>query len=271
MKRFLVPTDFSDCAGNAITVALKLAEKMDALVYFLHIMPEALEVVHTPHPMRPIQHNPQIGFARDQLNRLVSEAEHHDVKATQLLIFEKADERIENFIKPYNIDLIIMGSHGASGIRELVIGSHTQRVVRQAQVPVLVIKHAIERIEFPTILFASTFTETLGNSLDMVVKLASIWKSTIHLLFVNLNDNLRSHKEANATMNNFVSRYPDQSFSQNIAEANDEEWAIRQFAEQLNADLIAVTAHDKAGFIFKHCIAEDLVNHEDRPILVLPK
>jgi nucleotide-binding universal stress UspA family protein len=271
MKRLLVPTDFSPCAYKAAQAAMSIAAKMDAIIYFLHIMLEPLDVPHTPNPQRPIQHNPQIGFARDQLNKLVLEAEHRDVKTTQLLIFEKADERIENYIKPYAIDLIVMGSHGATGKRELVIGSNTQRVVRNAVVPVLVIKQPLPAQGFSNIVFASTFTEQLSEPFATVVAFAKYWDAQVHLLFVNLNDRLTSADKANEAMKKLTRDYPDRSFTTSIAEANDEEWAISQFTEQIGADLIALTAHDKAGFIFKHCIAEDLVNHEDTPVLVLKK
>ena len=52
---------------------------------------------------------------------------------------QRENEQIERYIKPLNIDFVVMGSHGATGIRELVIGNNTQRIVRKSSIPVLVI------------------------------------------------------------------------------------------------------------------------------------
>lgn len=62
--------------------------------------------------------------------------------------------------------------------------------------------------------------------------------------------------------------YPKLKYTVNDIETNDEEWAIHQFAEKINADLIAITTFDKTGFI-SHSVAEDLVNHETIPVFVI--
>jgi hypothetical protein len=63
--------------------------------------------------------------------------------------------------------------------------------------------------------------------------------------------------------------YPDLSTTQNNIEVNDEEWGIHQFLEKTGADMMAITKYNKTGFILSHSVAEDLVKHEEVPILVL--
>ncbi len=62
--------------------------------------------------------------------------------------------------------------------------------------------------------------------------------------------------------------YPKLQYTVNDIETNDEEWGIHQFVEKINADMIAITTHDKTGFL-SHSVAEDLVNHETIPVLVI--
>jgi nucleotide-binding universal stress UspA family protein len=63
--------------------------------------------------------------------------------------------------------------------------------------------------------------------------------------------------------------YPDIEYTCNSIETNDEDWGIQQFVSKIGADLIAVTTREKTGFFVTHSIAENLVNHEDVPLLVL--
>lgn len=192
------------------------------------------------------------------------------IKATPLLVFDRGSEKIENYISPLKIDLIVMGSHGARGIRELVVGSNTQRLVRHSSVQVLVVKNRIsEPIKMESIVFASTFKEDITPALDQVVNFARLFKATVHMLFINFIDKLTDQKSIEAIIQKLTRSYPDVPFTSNTAEANDEEWGIHQFVEMIDADLVALTRGDKTGFLVRHSVAEDLVNHEKIPVLVI--
>lgn len=269
MKTILVPTDFSDCAKNATDAALELAARVKSTIYFLHIMPNPNDKPHVPGTGKIVQSNSEMVLAKNELNNLVAKAEKLGLKATPLLAFDKGNERIENYITPLEIDLIVMGSHGATGIRELVIGSTTQRVVRHSTVPVLVIKNLIAPFKVENILFASTFEINVKPAFDFVIQVAKLWNAQVHLLFVNFKDKTLDKKTMNSIGMELLKPYPEIQYTINSAETNDEEWLIHQFVDTTEADLIALTTYDKTGFIRAHSVAEDLVNHEEVPVLVL--
>jgi nucleotide-binding universal stress UspA family protein len=271
MKNILVPTDFSDCAQNAAQAAMLVAAKFKANIHFLHVMPNTDEGMHVPHNTKTSMANPQKGHAQNELNLLVAKATQLSLKATSLLVFDKGNERIENYIKPLEIDLIVMGSHGATGIRELVIGSNTQRVVRHSTVPVLVIKNLIkDTFKIESILFASTFVEDTAKAFNFVASFAKLWKATVHILFINFIDKITDKDTIKLVVRKLTEPYPDLVYASSSAEANDEEWGIHQFVDKIGGvDIIALTMHDKVGFLLTHSVAEDLVNHEELPVLVL--
>jgi nucleotide-binding universal stress UspA family protein len=271
MKNILVPTDFSDCANNAARAAMLVATKFKADIHFLHITPYTDETMHVPHGTKPSMTNPQKGHAQNELNLLVAKATHLGLKATPLLVFDKGGERIENYIKPLMIDLIVMGSHGATGIRELVIGSNTQRVVRHSSVPVLVIKNLIGGLfKIENILFASTFEEDTTKAFGIVAGFAKLWKATVHILFINFIDKVANQDTINRIVQKLTEPYPDMMCTTNSAEANDEEWGIHQYVDKIGGvNMIALTTHEKVGFFLTHSVAEDLVNHEELPVLIL--
>jgi nucleotide-binding universal stress UspA family protein len=273
MKKILVPTDFSECAKAATDVAVALAQKAGAELFFLHICQDPNMEAHVPAGIeRPQQEeDTQVVHSRNELSLLVNDAEKLGLKARQILVFDNGNDRIENYIEPYGIDFIVMGSHGVKGIREFVIGSNTQRIVRHVHVPVLVIKERPASVDFKNIVFASTFDHGVVEAFNEVAAFAMLLHSTVNLVYINFVDRLVAPADANKKMQALALKYPALQCSTNLAETNDEEWAIHQFAEELEADLISVPAKEKDGLIplLSSTIAEELVNHEHKPVLVL--
>jgi len=274
MKKILVPTDFSACAENAISVAIEIAKRAGAQIVFQHLFPDNSGSMHTLKPeAQAVQHKSQneaLGHAKAKLDELVIRAEHVGLAATPLLVMNKGIDKIENYIEPLGIDLVVMGSHGATGIRELILGTNTQRVVRHATAPIVVVKNKPDKIEFSSILFASTFHEDPALVLQTPVKLASLWNGTVHLLYVGLEKDKQTKAEVQEKMNVLRIQFPTATFTQNFITTNDPEWGIKHTAKDIGPDMIALTTEIKTGaFIFSHSLAENLVNHESLPVLIM--
>jgi nucleotide-binding universal stress UspA family protein len=274
MKKILVPTDFSPCSENALHVAIEIAKRAHAQVTLQHLYADSSGAFHTPKHTAsgaPANHDEFLALAKSKLDEAVKYAEHKGVDARQLLVMNRGSDKIENYIAPLAIDLVIMGSHGASGIREMIIGSHTQRVVRHAKAPVLVIKHKPRAISIANIMFASTFHDGGPSPALMVpVELASLWHGKIHLLYVGLEKDKRKKKDIEEKMTLLRKQFPAISFTNNFITTNDPEWGIKYAARDIKPDVIALTTQLKTGaFIFTHTLAEHLVNHESLPVLVI--
>ncbi len=271
MKNILVPTDFSYSADKAADTAMLVAAKFSAEIHFLHITQNIDENMHVPHNTNISLANPQKGHAQNELNLLVAKATKRGLKATPLLVFDKGGELMENYIKPLQIDLIVMGSHGATGFRELVIGSNTQHVVRHSSVPVLVIKNLTKGIfNIENILFASTFQDDSTKAFDFVADFAKAWKATVHILFINFIDKVTNQDTIDLVVQKLTKSHPDLVCTSSSIEANDEEWGIHQFVDKIGGvDMVALTTQEKVGFILSHSVAEDLVKHSELPVLVL--
>ncbi len=274
IKKILVPTDFSACAQNAVDVSIELAVRANAHIVFQHLIADRYGNLHVPKQDREADGrevaDPMIGKARSKLDELVAAAARLGISAQSLLVINKGNDRIENYIKPLDIDLVVMGSHGASGIREWIIGSVTQRVVRHAEAPVLVVKHRPEKIKFDSILFASTFHDDPFDALTIPVAITTLWKGTIHLLYIGLEKDHQSKADIEQKMELVEKQFPQTSFTRNFITTNDPSWGIKHPASTINPDSIALTTRLKTGaFIFSHSVAETLVNHESLPVLVM--
>lgn len=273
MKNILVPTDFSDCASAAAKVALDIAKKAQAEIYFLHMHETAPEGghahMHGGGQAGGMQHHSHEGHAKNELEKLVRNAEHNGVQAKPVLVKNTGNERLVSYIDGYNIDFVVMGSHGASGLKEFLSGSVTQRIVRESPVPVLVIKNGNETLEFKNIIFASSFEEDVHKPFLKIVEFADLINAHIHLLYVNMPFNFKETDEAITAMQTFHKKCPRGTCSINIFNALNEERGIQKFAESINADVIALTTHGRSGFmkLISRSITESLVNHSGVPVL----
>jgi nucleotide-binding universal stress UspA family protein len=271
MKKILVPTDYSDCSDNAIDVAKVIAVKSGAELYLLHLEEIVPEVAHVLHQTAREENPHHVGHARLQLQQLVDSIEKEGLKVRAVFVPNEGREAIQDYIKPYEIDFMVMGSHGAKGIREAFIGSNTQKVIKNSSVPVLVVKRPNKNFNPKKILFASTFREDVSKRLKEVVAFAKLWNAELDLVFLNLLSHLIEENEAKRIMAKQMESSPGITFTLNISETNDEEWGISKFARLVESDLIAVVYDTHTGFnrLFNSSVAEKLINHEEIPILVM--
>ena len=145
--RILVPVDFSDCSRAALECAVMLAERFGASIHVLHVW-------DTPHYVGPeflIREPGETGSPLEKAALTQAETEMDEF----LSAFPRREERFRVRFesgKPYesivklaedeHFDAIVMGSHGRSGLRRLVLGSVADKVVRTAPCPVITIRQA---------------------------------------------------------------------------------------------------------------------------------
>ncbi|MDV7393955.1 universal stress protein, partial [Arthrospira platensis SPKY1] len=96
-------------------------------------------------------------------------------------------DAIARYTAEHQIDLIVMGSHGASGKSEYFIGSNTQKVVREVHCPVLVVKSPLEILDFDKVVFASSFHEDEQEAFLRFKALVKPFVPEIHLVEVHTN------------------------------------------------------------------------------------
>ena len=122
MKKILVPTDFSQCAERASSVALALARKTQAEVHFLHIasVPTDWTTLVNSSDMYP-DVTKMVKHCQVKLNQLDSQADSENISARKFLVYNQNYRGILQHIKNNNIDLVVMGSQGASGIKEFQV------------------------------------------------------------------------------------------------------------------------------------------------------
>ncbi|HZY86563.1 MAG TPA: universal stress protein [Gemmataceae bacterium] len=144
LRRILVPTDFSKSSANALTYAAAFAEKFGAEILLLHVVqdlalfiPEAVLVAPPPAP--PVEQF--AAAARAALGRVIADLRPPGLTVRPEVVEGTPYEEIVRFARERDVDLIVIGTHGHTGLAHILLGGVTDKVVRRAPCPVLTVRH----------------------------------------------------------------------------------------------------------------------------------
>ena len=270
MKRILVPMDFSEYAENALKAAAFFAKKNNAEIFLLHLLelPSQMSDAITTGSSVP-EVMLFIDKANDFLQKATEQPYLEGITISTSVQFEKAFNGIMSFTKSNKIDLIIMGSHGTSGIEELLIGSNAEKVVRLSEIPVLVLKKDINELHFDNFVFASDFSEETKEPFQKMIDFAEVFNAKLFLVMISTPNSFKNTVDAEKKMKKFIKNFEIQNYSLHIFNDTNIENGIINFSKKVNANLIGLCTHGRTGLahFFNGSISEDIVNHATKPVI----
>jgi len=143
VTRILVPVDFSEHSIRALDCGKTLAEKFGASIHLLTVVPDPF-VLPDPSswyvPVPPAYVDGLRCDAEEHLRSLMTPADRARYHAQSAVLFGSAPDGILEYSGRESIDLIVMGTHGRSGVARAVMGSVAEKVVRSAACPVLTVR-----------------------------------------------------------------------------------------------------------------------------------
>lgn len=137
VTRVLFPTDFSDCANQALKRAIAITEDFDAELYVLHIVDDSIITTHVQKE-REIILKELRNHALEQMKQSLPPELLQNFETTGAVKRGEPGKAIASYAETHGCDLIIMGSHGRTGLNRVLLGSVADKVVRLAKCPVLV-------------------------------------------------------------------------------------------------------------------------------------
>ena len=269
MKTILVPTDFSDHALYALKVAAIIAKKINAEIKLVHV-----------YNIPAYEFSEDIYYEKEYNNIIKTQAEEKLNTLTDMDILkgiEVSEQCVTNMLmrelatdKKYkDADLIVMGSHGKSGLSKMFIGSNTEKIVRLAESPVLTIKNEHTDFKIKKMVFASDFFGESYMVFEKIKFFADLYKAHIDLLKVITPKDFEPTPVSRKLMKDFAKKFKLTDYAINIYNATSIEKGITDFSDETNADLIAIETHGRTGIahLINGSLAEDVANHIDRPVL----
>lgn len=277
MTKVLVPFDFSEQAQYALDFTTALAETVD------NVQIEVLHVLEIP-PLDTMgtmgggveypDYENQIYFIeltkvkKKQMAELEEKYADKNFSLSTKVVFGNAYQGISTFISEEDPDIVVMGSKGASGIEEVLIGSNTEKVVRNSKCPVLTIKSPVKPEEVNKIVFASDFRDDSDETVKNIKSLQKLFNAELYLVNVNTPGSFETTRDSISRIKHFVKKYAFENVKAEIYNSTSEESGIIEFAEDIDAEMIAMATHGHTGFLhlITGSIAEDVVNHAKRMV-----
>ncbi len=286
IESILVPLDFSRPAMQAFDYAVTLAKRFDAQVELLHVQSpdEACAVPGAGHLIRECAERATLIHKRlgqlDGAQKPEFWPEHCRIRAGHPY------EEICKVARELNVDLIVLGSRGNTGLKRVLLGSTAERVVRFAPCPVLVVRkwkrtNPIRRILVPTdfsqcalagALYAARLAKTLSATMHLFNVVFPISPVLIERVAVNLPiDNTLAMRDARSDMQALSKIDLFKGVKcRGVVRSGYVTDTIRN--ETANVDLVVMSTHGRTGW--RHAVigsvAEQIVRYAKCPVLVVP-
>ena len=271
MKTILIPTDFSSCADRAVQTAFNIAKHDEYELHFLHLISTPLNWLQLSHEQQLMYKDvhDKVKTANDMLDTLVQKAEGEGVAAKKFLKYDESDQVILDHINNHDVNFVIMGSHGAHGIKEFFLGTNAQRIVRQSSVPVLITKHTDHLGDIKSIAFVSDFDPEMVDHFKPTLALAKMLSVKVRLVFINVPLNFTDTPTVESRMRAYAELEPSLIEAQDIYNFSDFEDAIRFYCAEHEISLLSMLTHGRKGLdrFFAGSLAESVINHVNLPVL----
>jgi nucleotide-binding universal stress UspA family protein len=258
-KNILLATDFSPASKKALEYAASLARRYGSSLYLTHVITvDGYPLASPEYAVSSLQNIHD--SARQGFRDLLKSGELIGLPYKVLIQVGSFWPSIEETIKTYEIDLLVLGTHGAGAVKKILIGSGAEEIFRKARAPVLTVgpsvaKEPLYEMEFKSILFASDFGKSAEREAGYAVSLAQKHCSRLRLVHVLPhpkaygNDILAVKRETSrAKLQDLVATEADLhyklDFKVTVGEPVEE---ILRIARETKADLIIMGAKARSS------------------------
>ncbi|RZK09863.1 MAG: universal stress protein [Flavobacterium sp.] len=276
MRKILFPTDFSETSNNAFLYALKLAENIEAEVITLHVYElPIIDMSYTDVPVyqaevyESLELNNFENF-KDQIPVLRRIAEQHNlqhIKISNVLLQGDLVTNVINMTKEQHIDYVVMGTEGATGLKEFFIGTATASVMTGTNALVLGIPSESNYEPIKKIGFTTQFTIEELDSLRKLLPLARGFDAEIECIYVRTSDNHVNE----VIIADWKVIFKEEKVTFHIIDSNDVEDTIIEFINENNIHLLAMLNHKRSFWesLFHTSLTKKMAWHLKVPLLAL--
>ena len=271
MKKILIPTDFSNNANNALKYANDFAKAINNKIVLLH---SYLPLVGKYNMISGIVAE-DIAIQKKSSEKKLEKVSSKYVKVPSshlVKIGDTIDEIIDAAQKSKS-QLIIMGTHGASGLKQILFGSNTSDVISKSNIPVLAIPQRYRFKKINTIVYATDLNNTI-NELKHIIQIAKQLDATIEVL--NLNYSYNKNDDKKPLVEKRIKALTYKKIKLIEKKATIEQTMIEQIKKYLvkrKPQLLVMFPEDKAWFdkLFISSKTEELANQLKLPLLSIRK
>ena len=268
MNNILVPFDFSHNSRKALDYAAQLAKKADSNLMIFHAYDrsevlEGVKVATTVHAMKDTRSktSKQFGLALDQIEEHVLQGEFV--------------EEVHDFIETRKVDLLVVGTRGAGGLKELLVGSRTVSLMQEVNIPILVIPEGAQYGPVRNILLCTDLHEIADDdALDLIKELAILYSAEVRLAHVEKQSGKTSYEEVLEKRREAHIFEPEVKCVYKRIVSSDILEGIKYYMDKKgDNDIVAMIyrRHSFIDLIFGTNHTHQMAYHTTVPLLVLPE
>lgn len=272
MKKFLVPTDFSDTSKNAARYAVKMLEGKPGVqitLYYVFDTPSGTDgTLLTEDDLdRQTILGRALGSMKDELMAIGTVRIETVAEQGSSLI-----DNIERYVRHHGIDMVIMGITGATKVEQIFIGSNTLKLVKEGVCPVMIVPPDAQYQEIREVALTSDFKDVDGTTPVAPIKsLLDLFRPTLYVINVDSEHYVEiteEYKEERAKLERHFSSYNPQFAFIRLFDFLD---AINNFTRDHEIDLIVTVPrkHNFLGNLFKSSHTKKLAYHSSVPIVAI--
>lgn len=279
MRTILFPTDFSNAATRAFVYALRLANKLEARIVTLHVFekPDMSGFTHIPKTLEEFYNTIDLyefENYRDAVPALDTIQEEQNLSGLEVVHTLHEGDTVETIMeraKAEAADLIVMGTTGARGLKEIILGSVAGEVLENAACPVLAIP---EQAVFDGLINNIAFTTNYQNEelkgFAKVQEVFARFEPMIHCI----NVDLAHTEEYHGRMDSFRTAVGEAAqVSFHVLDGTNFQTVLTNFLEEMEIDILAMVTHQRTFLeeLFHYSKTKSLSYHSRTPILSLPE
>ncbi|NJO89494.1 MAG: universal stress protein [Chloroflexia bacterium] len=273
INSILIPTDFSVLSESALKVGIAIARRQKAEITLLHVVDRFTYLQPTEVFLPDFRLTPDLILTmEDRLKELANKIQlDTGIKTTGIVLDGQPADRICRFAHEEKISLIVMGTHGTSGIREFFIGSEAFRVVKNATCPVLTVPGEWDKTDFEKVLLPIRLMP--GAIEKYFFSRPIIEKNNSETFLLGLTDKKKPAEIKDLAvlldMLKIQLRSDNVEFQSAFSPCDDFPAKVISVAKDFEADLIVLTANLDYDFkaYFVGPFAQQVINHSKLPVL----
>lgn len=248
LKNILFATDFSPYSWQALPYVKDMARKFGSTLYLCHVVTPSQLIVGAPEAA-PYLYEAAQKSAAEGLAVLAKSSELKGLQTKAVLASGALEDELTKVVAENHIDLIVIGTHGRTGVRRLILGSAAEAICRIATCPVITVGPEVaagKLTRFERILVPTDFSRESTLILPYVLRMAAEYQATITFLHViptdravNINARLLA-EDARRTLSKVFRKECGEHKPQFLIEFGRAAEAILRAAEENKSDLIAM-------------------------------
>jgi len=275
IRKILVPVDFSETSEHATDHAAWLAATTNADLMLVHVLPPNHHYFETPEPFVVPDNEAEIRHEAEEKIKLIVRdlTDKYSIHPGYRILQGKVSFELLDLANEEHVDLIMMGTHGAKGLEEILIGSNAQHLVSKASCPVITFQQEKRKPGFSNIVLPIDRSRHSREKVGVAINVALLCNSKIHIVGLLDSKDEGEYQKLQVVLDQ-VQMAIDRSeipYTRHTVKGDNIASEAMKYAESISADMILVLTTDESvmGKFDLGPLSKHIVNHSPIPVMSL--